>query len=110
MNSSALSNDCRLWIRATWRPFFAYFLALLFVAISAKSRSGPLVGFAFVVLLVASIRVGHTIRGERRRATYRVGPARLVVALMVGVVSVAKEFDDQRPIPVHLSVATRPAS
>lgn len=90
--SSALSADCRLWIKATWRPFVAYFLALLFVAISTKSRSGLVTGFALIVLLVASIRVGHTIRGERRRATYRVGLARLAVAVMVGVVSVALMF------------------
>lgn len=90
--SSPLSTDCRLWIRATRRPFVTYFLALLIIAISAKSRSGLLVGIALVVLLVASIWVGHTIRGERRRATYRVGLARLVVAVMVGVVSVALMF------------------
>lgn len=91
-NLSALGDECRRWLRATWPPMVAYILALLLIAAFAGTHDRILIGLAAVALGATSIWFGHTIRRERRQANYRVGRARLVVAVVVALLSIGSMF------------------
>lgn len=85
---STLVGDCKLWVRAIRTPAAAFVALLVLIAGFSDSHSRPLVWSLGILLLGASIWLGHVVRRERRTAEYAVSRARLVVAALVAAVSI----------------------
>jgi len=84
---STLVGDCRRWLLATWKPSVAFASSLGLIAVVADRHNRPVILLSAVLLLVSSVWLGYVVGRERKTSDYRVGRARIVVTVAIGVVS-----------------------